>query len=87
LKAIVRAHRWFNDLVSGRVHSMAEIASREGVDRSYVYRVMNLAFLAPDITESIIAGRQPADLSVKKLTKGIDLPLDWAGQRKLLGFA
>jgi DNA invertase Pin-like site-specific DNA recombinase len=86
LKTIVRAHKWFNDLVSGRVHSMAEIASQEGVDKSYVSRVMNLAFLAPDITESIIGGRQPADLSVEKLTKRIDLPLDWTQQRQLLGF-
>ncbi|MGO9144826.1 MAG: recombinase family protein [Desulfomonilia bacterium] len=86
LKTIVRAHKWFNELVSGRVHTMAEIASQEGVDKSYVSRVMTLAFLAPDITESIIAGRQPADLSVEKLTKRIDLPLDWAQQRQLLGF-
>ena len=49
-------------------------------------RVMNLAFLAPDITESIIAGRQPADLCIEKLTKQIDLPLDCAEQRQLLGF-
>ena len=65
---------------------MAEIASQEGVDKSYVSRVMTLAFLAPDIIESIIAGRQPADLSVERLTKRIDLPLDWAQQRQLLGF-
>ena len=56
LKTIVRAHKWFNDLVSGRVHNMAEIASQEGIDKSYVSRVMTLAFLAPDIIESIIAG-------------------------------
>ncbi|MGD0821175.1 MAG: recombinase family protein [Desulfomonilia bacterium] len=86
LKTIVRAHTWFNELVSGRVHTMAEIASQEGVDKSYVSRVMSLAFLAPDITESIIAGRQPADLSVERLTKRIDLPLDWTQQRQLLGF-
>ena len=86
LKTIVRVHKWFNELVSGRVHSMAEIASQEDVDKSYVSRVMTLAFLSPDITESIIAGRQPADLSVEKLTKRIDLPLDWAQQRQLLGF-
>jgi DNA invertase Pin-like site-specific DNA recombinase len=86
LKTIVRAHKWFNDLIYGRVHNMAEIASRENVDKSYVFRVMNLAFLAPDITESIIAGQQPADLSVERLTKRIDLPLDWVQQRQILGF-
>jgi hypothetical protein len=48
--------------------------------------IMDLAFLAPDIIESIIAGRQPADLNVEKLTKRIDLPLEWAQQHRLLGF-
>ena len=65
---------------------MAEIASREGVDKSYVSRVVNLAFLAPNIIESIIAGHQPADLNVEKLTKRINLPLKWAQQQKLLRF-
>ena len=86
LKTIVRAHKWFNDLATGRVKNMAEITSREGVDKSYVSRVVNLAFLAPDITESIIGGHQPADLSAEKLIRRIDLPLDWAQQRHLLGF-
>ena len=86
LKTIVHAHQWFNDLVSGRVRNMAEIASKEGKDKSYVSRVINLAFLAPDITESIITGRQPADLTAERLIRKIDLPLEWDKQRQLLGF-
>lgn len=86
LKTIVRAHKWFNDLASGRVRNMTEIASKEGVDKSYVSRVVNLAFLAPDITESIIAGRQNADLTAEKLIRRIHLPLDWVQQHQLLGF-
>jgi hypothetical protein len=86
LKTIVNAHQWFNDLLSGRVRNMAEIASKEGKNKSYISRVINLAFLAPDITESIITGRQPADLSAEKLIRRIDLPLNWDQQRQLLGF-
>ena len=86
LKTIIRAHKWFNDLASGNVKNMTKIALREGIDRSYVSRVVNLAFLAPDITESIMEGRQPADLNIEKLTKRIDLPLSWSRQRQLLGF-
>ncbi len=85
LKTIILAHKWFNDLVSGRVRNMAEIASKEGIDKSYVSRVIALAFLAPDITESIVAGQQPADLSAEKLTRRIDMPPDWTQQRQLLG--
>jgi hypothetical protein len=69
LKTIVRAHKWFNDLATGRMKNMSEIASRKGVDKGYISRVVNLAFLAPDIIESIMAGHQPADLNVEKLTK------------------
>jgi hypothetical protein len=86
LKTIVRAHKWFNDLATGRMKNMAEIASREGVDKSYVSRVVNLAFLAPYIIESIVTGHQPVDLNVEKLTKRTNLPLDWAQQHQLLGF-
>ena len=87
IKTMVRAHKWFDELISGRVNSMVEIASREGIDKSYVARVMDLAFLAPDITESIIAGYQPPDLSVEKLTKRIELPMSWEQQHKLLSFS
>ena len=87
LKTIARAHQWFDDLSTGRIKNMAEIAAQEHTNKSYVARVIRLAFIAPDITESIIAGRQPADLSVEKLTKQMDLPLDWSQQRQLLGFA
>ncbi len=87
LKTIIRAHRWFNELISGQAQSMAEIALRECIDKSYVARIMDLVFLAPDITESIIAGYQPPDLSVEKLTKRIELPMDWAQQRQIFGFA
>ena len=86
LKTIVRAHKWFNDLTTGKVKNMAEIVSTEGVDKSYISRVVNLAFLAPDIIESIVAGHQPADLSAEKLIRRTDLPLEWAQQHQLLGF-
>ena len=86
LKTIVRAHKWFNDLATGRIKNMAEIVSREGVDKSYVSRVVNLAFLAPDIIESILAGQQPADFSAEKLIRRTHLPIDWEQQRQFLGF-
>ena len=46
LKTIVRAHKRFNDLATGRVKNMAEIASRDGVDKSYVSHV-SLAVSCP----------------------------------------
>jgi site-specific DNA recombinase len=50
-----------------------------------VSRLLSLAFLAPDIVEAILQGRQSADLSSARLTNRLDLPFDWAGQRELIG--
>jgi site-specific DNA recombinase len=43
-----------------------------------------LAFLAPDITATILEGRQPIDLTLDRLLSMLPLPLDWDAQRKLL---
>ena len=85
IKVIAKAHRWFDDLVSGRVTSIATIASKAGVSDGYVGNILPLAFLAPDIIDAIIAGHQPADLTAERLIKHTNLPADWNEQRRVLG--
>jgi len=82
LKAIARAHLWFEDLISARATSLAAIASREGVTDRYVARLIRLAFLAPKIVEAIAERGELADL---KLTPHVDLPFDWTTQERLVG--
>jgi len=84
LKTIARAHRWFDQLVSGEVKSLSAIATREGVSYRFVSKVIRLAFLAPEMVEAIAEGRQPPQLSTELLTKRIRLPLDWDEQKRLL---
>ena len=48
---------------------------------------MSIAFLAPDIVEVIMAGKQPAHLTTQMLIRQIDIPLDWQEQRRALGFS
>jgi len=86
VKTIARGHQWFEDLVSGRAGSLVEIAKAEGVTESYVGRLIPLAFLAPDIVESVLAGTRPVHVTNEMLTKRIDLPIDWKEQESLLGF-
>jgi site-specific DNA recombinase len=83
LKAIARAHRWFDELASGQATSLAAIATQEGVTDRYVARLIRLAFLAPKIIEAIAERGELADL---KLTPHVDLPLDWTTQRRVVGF-
>ncbi|MGE0652276.1 MAG: recombinase family protein [Alphaproteobacteria bacterium] len=84
ITAIVRAHCWLDDLMNGKAQSLREIALRENLHERYVRRILELAFLAPDITEIILDGRQPADLMLQEIVPDGALPLDWASQRKLL---
>ena len=84
LKAVARAHRWFDQISSGQASSLAAIAAREGLSVRYVGRLIRLAFLAPDIVESIVEGRQPPTLTAEALTRRIELPLSWCAQRSAL---
>jgi hypothetical protein len=50
---------------------------------AYVRRVLRFAYLAPDLAEAIVEGRQPRTLTVKQLLRGI--PLTWSDQRAEFG--
>jgi hypothetical protein len=84
LKTIARAHRWFDQLLSGEVKSLTAIATREGLNCRFVGKILRLAFLAPEIVEAVAEGRQPPELSTELLTKRIRLPLAWGEQKRLL---
>ena len=64
-----------DDLVSGKVRSVSDLARREGIDGRLVRRLIPLGFLAPRIIEAIVEGRQPVELTVEVRTRRIDLPL------------
>ncbi len=85
LKAVARARRWADHLVSGKVRSVRDLARREGIDGRSVRRLIPLGFLSPRIIEAIAEGRQPVELTVEALTRRIDLPLLWSAQEQALG--
>jgi hypothetical protein len=69
----VAAHaRW------GVCASVSEIGEAEGINRSYVCRVLRLTLLAPDIVERILAGQRTVDLG--HFLK--PFPLEWERQRE-----
>jgi hypothetical protein len=83
---LARAYRWLDQLTEGKVKSVKEIAHGEGVNAGDVGRTIQLAFLAPDIVEAIVAGLQPIELTPRPLMRIGALPLAWDCQRCLLGF-
>jgi site-specific DNA recombinase len=78
--AVVRAWDWAERLKSGEVSSMAEICAAEGFTDSYVGQVLPLAFLSPEIVESILSGSQPQSLTANRLIWGGRLSAIWSEQ-------
>ena len=82
VKAIARAFRWRKLLEDGTYGCIEDIARAERINGSFVSRVIRLALLAPDIVELILAGKQPASLTLKGLMA--PFPVEWARQRAVL---
>ena len=81
------ALRWIDDLAQGRASSVRDLARRNNRDPGEVSRTLPLAFLAPDIVEAILEGRQPIGLTPRQLKRIGALPRRWDDQRRLLGFS
>ena len=62
--------------------AIREYAERHGME--IVRRLLQLAWLAPDIMEAILDGKQPAGLTLEPFRA--DQPVAWQAQRALLGF-
>jgi hypothetical protein len=87
IKLLIRARRFNIALVGSDSSPFAVLAKREGVSPSYFTRLVRLSYLAPDITQAILDGSQPRDLTADKLLAHSRLPLAWHEQRSILGFA
>jgi len=87
IKLLIRARRFNATLVDNDGVPFAPLVKREGVSPSYFTRLVRLSYLAPDITQAILDGRQPRDLTADKLLAHSRLPLTWHEQRTVLGFA
>jgi len=86
IKLLIRARRFHAVLVGSDGVPFAALAKPEGVSPSYFTRLVRLRFLAPDITQAILDGRQPSDLTADKLLAHLRLPSGWHEQRTVLGF-
>jgi hypothetical protein len=67
IKALARAFRCRKLLETGAYVTVAEMADAEGINRSYVSRVLRLTLLAPEIVEGILEGRLGTELVMPNL--------------------
>ncbi|MCG3180928.1 MAG: hypothetical protein BIFFINMI_03293 [Phycisphaerae bacterium] len=81
--ALAKAFKWQTMMETGQVGSIKELAAMNGVDASYIGRILRLATLAPDIIDMILAGQEPEGLALRNLSNP---PMAWPEQRKRLRF-
>jgi hypothetical protein len=80
IRAVARANDWVDRITRGEIPNQRALARETGFDERYISRMIPLAFLAPDITEAILDGKQDPDLSLEKCVD--EIPLEWSLQRK-----
>jgi hypothetical protein len=82
VSAIARGRRWLDDVVSGRVTTVAQLCTREKCSVRQVNMTISLAFLAPNLVKAAVEGRLPRGIGIERLR---DLPPEWRRQFEALG--
>jgi hypothetical protein len=80
--AIGRGRRWLDEIVSGSVTDIKQIATRQKCSARQVNMTISLAFLAPDLVRAAVEGRLPRGIGVERLR---DAPAEWSRQFEALG--
>src|ERR1700680_2222629 len=79
---IAKGRRWLDDVVSGRVTTVAVLCTREKCSVRQVNMTISLAFLAPNLVKAAVEGRLPRGIGVERLR---DPPTEWSRQFEALG--
>jgi site-specific DNA recombinase len=74
VSAISRGRRWLDEIVSGSVTDVQQIATRQKCSVRQVNMTISLAFLAPDLVRAAVEGRLPRGIGVERLR---DAPPEW----------
>jgi site-specific DNA recombinase len=82
VSAMARGRRWLDEVISGSVMSVEEIASRERCSVRHVNMTISLAFLAPKLVRAAVEGRLPRGINIERLR---DSPVEWSRQFEALG--
>ena len=81
-RLVARGRRWLDEVVSGSVIDIQQIATRQKCSVRQVNMTISLAFLAPDLVRAAVEGRLPRGIGVERLR---DAPTEWCQQFEALG--
>ncbi len=86
VRMLAQAQQFRDMVMQGQGRAMGDLATDAGVSASYFTSIVRLGFLAPEITQSILQGKQPATLTANRLKLIIALDPSWSEQRRQVGF-
>ena len=86
LALLADAHSALELVQSNPELSLHQIGKREGRCRTHLARLLRLAWLSPRVVEAIVEGSQPRNIN-RQLLLAANLPIEWAEQEQLFGFA
>src|SRR4029077_1561075 len=66
VSAIAKGRRWLDDVVSGRVTTVAELCAREKCSVRQLNMTISLAFLAPNLIKAAVEGRLPRGIGIER---------------------
>jgi site-specific DNA recombinase len=82
--SIACGRRWLDEIVTGTVADVEQIATREKCSVRQVNMAISLAFASPTLVTAAIDGRLPRGIGVARLR---DAPGEWSRQHAMLGLA
>ena len=85
VNVVARAHRYLHQLTDGTGRTLTQVATMNATALSEVSRILPLAFLSPRITEVIVRGNQPPELTAQRLLRIGNFSHDWSDQAAVLG--
>ncbi len=85
IRIVVQTQAWRDRLLNGAATTIRELADAVNSTEKYVGSLINIAYLSLEIVEKILAGKQPPELTVRRLRQGFS-PI-WEEQKIELGFS
>ena len=81
IRNLATPHKWLGLIKTGK--SLDAIAKQDNTSRRRIQQIIAFAFLAPDIVQMILDGRQPIRLTSEWVLRH-KLPNDWQEQRAMI---
>ena len=88
VRLLQEAHAVRDAVLADTKETLNELTASRNKSKGYLTSLMRISYLSPQIIDDILNGRQPPELSAKRLLRtSSTLPLDWDAQRAHLQFS